>query len=129
MYEIKDLVQTLRNPDRNKGIITKKEAQDRVDKGRGIMSLTISGDNSKGFCIAKAAMFIDDYMFGYKGLSTKWVPSSTHLPMNVVARPELPSGVISTVEDYITIFHDDETVLLETIEDLVTYLNVHEKTV
>jgi hypothetical protein len=123
MYKIADLVKTIRNLDKNKGIITIEEAQRRADAYKSIQQLTISGDNTKGYCISKAVVFIDDYMFGYKVLPKEWVPSSTRLPVCVVPRPELPSGLITNVEDYMKVFHDEETVVLQTMEDFVEYLN------
>ena len=123
MYKIADLVKTIRNLDKNKGIITIEEAQKRVDAYKSIEQLTISGDNSKGYSISKAVVFIDDYAFGYGVLSKDWVPSSSCVPMRVVPRPELPSGLITNVEDYMKIFHDEETVVLQTMEDFVQYLN------
>jgi hypothetical protein len=34
-----------------------------------------------------------------------FVPTTFHLPLKVVARPSLPSGMVESVEDVITIFH------------------------
>lgn len=123
MYTIQDLVRTIRNPELHKGVITTQEAQGRVNRHRSMMQLSIMGNNNLGYCVTKAVVFIDCYEFGYGVLSKKWVSSSTHFPMHIVPRPELPSGVVATVEDYMKIFHDEETVVLQTTQEFVDYLN------
>lgn len=37
-----------------------------------------------------------------------FVPVTFSLPISVAPRPSLPSGVVSNLEEYIKIFHDDE---------------------
>ena len=103
MYTIEALQSTLRNPNK-KGVLTIQETTEYLYRYRGIEQFAISGDSKKGFCISKAVFFTDDYMFGYKMLPKDWVPSSSRLPMRVVPRPELPSGIIASVEDYMKIF-------------------------
>lgn len=36
-----------------------------------------------------------------------WVPTTFYLPMNVLSRPSLPSGIVATREDLIAVFYFD----------------------
>lgn len=61
----------------------------------------------------KKYFFSTDHCQGVKGRGKEtypngFVPTSFHLPMSVVPRPELPSGRIETIKDLILIFCSDE---------------------
>lgn len=123
MYKVQDFIKTIRNTSTSEGVITIDAAQARVDKYRSLESVSVMGSNPEGFLVTNAIVFVDCYSFGFGVLPSGWVSSSTGLPMRCEPRPELPSGIISTVQDYMTVFHDKETVVLQSIQELVDYLN------
>jgi len=123
MITLQQLVRSIRNTDRLNGVITKEQAQQRATHTGSVTSISLMGTSSQGYTVTKALFFTDDYCFGHNVLPEGWVPATTSLPMHVVPRPALPSGCISTVDDYLTVFHDKETVIIETLEELVKYVN------
>ena len=123
MITIEQLVKSIRNPDKHDGVITKDQATSLLASHGRITTHTVSGDNYKGRCISKAVFFSDDHCFGLDVLPSGWVPGTSYLPFTCVPRPGLSSGVVRTVEDYITVFHDPETLVIETMEELVDYIN------
>lgn len=123
MITVQQLVKSIRNPDKYDGLITKGQASFLLSRHGYITTHTVSGDNSKGYCISKVVFFSDDHSFGYGVLPKEWVPCTSYLPFACVPRPGLPDGVVRTVEDYITVFHDPETLVIETMEELVDYVN------
>lgn len=123
MITVQQLVRSIRNPDKHDGVITKGQASFLLARHGRITTHAVSGDNSKGHCISKAVFFSDDHCFGYNVLPKEWVPGTSYLPFTCVPRPGLPDGVVRTVEDYITVFHDPETLVIETMEELVDYVN------
>ena len=42
-------------------------------------------------------------------LSKEWVPTSFYLPHYVKERPSLPSGLVETAADVITVYHSEDT--------------------
>lgn len=128
MITLQQLVKSIRNTDKLNGVITKEEAQQRADSAVSIMSYSITGETADGYMCTKALFFTDDYLFGHNVLPKGWVGSIVDIPMRVVPRPELPSGWINTVDDYITVFHDKDTVIIETLEELVDYVNSQDGT-
>jgi len=123
MITLEQLVQTIRNPDKFKGVLTKEEASaDAIKRGR-VYEITLNGTSANGYHIAKAAFFTDYYSFGYGVLPSGWISSSIRIPHSVTQRPSLPSGRVITLNDYMSVYLDPETVVIETIEDLVKYVN------
>jgi hypothetical protein len=51
------------------------------------------------------------------GLGKDWIPMSLSLPYKVKPRPSCPSGIVSTVEDYIAVFCDGETLIECPVEE------------
>lgn len=57
-----------------------------------------------------------------------WVPTTFHLPMHVVRRPSLPSGIIRTAEELVRVFESDSTEIpnpdprYQPVENLRKYL-------
>lgn len=123
MITVQQLVKSIRNPGKHDGVITKDQAASLLASHRRITTHTLSGDSSKGQCISKAVFFSDDHCFGLDVLPNGWVPATSYPPFTCVPRLGLPSGVVRTVEDYITVFHDPETLVIETMEELVDYIN------
>ena len=66
--------------------------------------------------------FSDDHCFGVGVLPKGFVPTSHRIPKEVVARPGLEDGIITTVEQLIQVYEHDRT-QLETIDELVVFLN------
>jgi hypothetical protein len=58
--------------------------------------------------INRKEYFFCTHHSGY-GLGDDWVPVSFNLPMNVVPRPALPSGLITNLDEYRRIFLADDT--------------------
>lgn len=100
-----------------KGVLTSEEASERAKNGLGV--ITVSSHERKVF------FFSDDHCFGYPLLPSDFVSSSCQMPMTVVPRPQLTSGIVNTVDEFITIFESDRTQLLS-IEALVEFLNSEE---
>lgn len=69
--------------------------------------------------------FTTDHCFGYPALDGSFVPSTMSFPMTVVPRPSVPDGVITTIEQWITVFESD-SLQITTIEELVNLLNFKE---
>lgn len=120
MITMQQLVRSIR---KYNGVITKEQAASLLSRHGRITTRSVSGDNSKGHCIEKVVFFSDDHCFGHNVLPKEWVPVTTYLPLSCVPRPGLTDGVIRTVEDYITVYHDPETLVIETMEELVDYVN------
>lgn len=74
--------------------------------------------------------YTDNYIFGLRGeqprelLPQNFVASSTSFPSYVVARPELPTGCIHSIEAFETIYYQDKT-RIETYEGLLDVLEKH----
>ena len=71
--------------------------------------------------------FSDFHLYGYiseekqlKGV----VPRSAYLPTTISARPELPDGIICTLEDDMRIFNED-SVLINDFNTLVEFIDQH----
>lgn len=94
-----------------KGVLTSTEQQELLDRSRNFTVIA----NQEVF------WFSDDYCMGID-LPQEFVPSSTQCPCRVVPRDELPSGLITTVEEYIRIFESNRR-QITSIEELVDYLN------
>lgn len=97
-----------------KGVLTLKEAQDRVNRTRYVEVISSITD--------KAFFFTDDYCFGHGVLPKHYVPSSTKLPMEVTKRETLPSGLVTDIHEFIAIFQDGYK-LITSVDQLVQFLN------
>lgn len=103
-----------------KGVLTKQEAQERVSRnGRLEIMTEVGAANGRN-----AFFFVDDYCLGQGILPDRFVPSSCNLPMSVTPRVGLPSGKVTNVDEYLTIFRSRVTDHpIESLDDLVAYLN------
>lgn len=116
------------SPTHNKNAIflTKQQAQERLDKmqetyGHGsVSSMSFDIDGVVYF------FFSNDHCFGYINNRNKLdcVPCTTNIPMTVKPRECLPSGVVTTVAEYISIFHRDE-ILIDDFMQLVELIDKH----
>lgn len=98
-----------------KGLLTTEEAREFCDNSRGritTISIWTKDDDRYWF-------YSSDHLFGYKVLSSSWVPGSSTLPMYVTKREGLEDGVISTVEQYAFVFHSSKEHQITTLEELV----------
>lgn len=95
-----------------KGVLTSEEMQAKVDAGQ---TITCIRDNNIFF-------FSDDYCIGVKYLPECICSSSTVIPHNVAPREEFPSGVVTNVKDYISIYQKDKR-HIQTVDELIDYLN------
>lgn len=96
------------------GVLTAKEAEERA-KGAGTV-ITQSSSKRKVF------FFTDDHIFGYPVIPNDFVSCTSQFPMQVEPRAELPTGLITSIDEYITIFEHGRT-QLTSIEELVNLLN------
>lgn len=97
-----------------KGILTKAEQEEKLSKSHTVMTISSSEDN--------VFFFVDDYCFGLCVLPSHYVSSSAQIPMDVVPREGLESGVISTIDDYIRVFERDSR-LIESVDELIEVIN------
>ena len=121
MYTKEDLVDSCSQgrAGKIKGVLSFKEAKElfELKKARlGRSSLTTL-TSSKNNCF----FFSDDHCFG-TGVIDDFVPCTTQIPMSVTPRESLPSGLIDSVETYISVFHKDEQII-ETFEELLSIIN------
>ena len=106
-----------------RGVLTKEEAQERIDVDKeriGSASLTVISSLKKN-CF----FFSDDHCFGvgiYEIKEKGFVPSTSQMPQQVTPREILPSGIVNTAEEYISIFHKDEK-QITSVEELLEILN------
>ena len=82
--------------------LNKEEARQYAQERRKIISHSCSPNSGLRF-----VFFSDNHLFGYQSENQKLrcVPASSYLPMSVVARPGLESGVINTLDEYNFIFN------------------------
>lgn len=98
-----------------KGVLTSQEAYIRaLGKHRSVISISSLEDN--------VFFFSDDHIFGYKVMPKTFVPGTTQFPMSVAPRECVPDGIISTIEQYIEVFHKGQR-QITSIEELAVYLD------
>jgi hypothetical protein len=95
-----------------KGVLTKEEMQEKVDKGQTITCIR----NNEVF------FFTDDYCIGVGYLPNDLVSSSSVMPHEVAPREAFPDGILKTVDDYIKLHHI-EKMYIGTVDELIDYLN------
>lgn len=98
-------------------LLSKTEAEARYKAGAGIIAIRRSSEGKGSYMF-----FTDNACFGRNLLPRDWVPVSHYGVITVVPRPSLPDGVVSSIEDYLTIFGDGFTIL-ESVEELCEVLN------
>lgn len=115
------------NPSEKNRILTKADVEEMFKTRTGgfnVMSITEVLPFSEIGKREAVYFFISDYLFGVRVLPENFVPSSTTVPMNVKPRPGVKNGRINSIDAYNSVFHsDDEERCIESIEDLVQYLN------
>ena len=97
-----------------KGLLTTQEAQERVERYGYVMVIADTRHD--------VFFFTDHYSFGYDVLPDHFVPSRTLLPLSVTLREDLPSGHVTTAEQYIRAFERDRR-QLSSLEELADHLN------
>ena len=97
-----------------KGVLNLAEANERIRDARSLTTITSSSDN--------VVFITDDHCFGYGVLPNHYVPGTSCIPLQVVAREELPTGVITSAEEYLLIFNKENR-YIASIEELVKFLN------
>lgn len=95
-----------------KGVLTKEEMQEKVDKGQTITCIR----NNEVF------FFTDDYCIGVDYLPRDLVSSSTVMPHEITPREAFPDGILKTVDDYIKLHHSEKR-YIGTVDELIDYLN------
>lgn len=100
-------------------VISKAAAQQRVEAG---MRLVTVHSLKLG-----AYFFTDNHQFCLRyphQLQPSWVPVSSYLPHWVVKRPELPNGIVHSVDDYIKVYFADNK-YLATEAELMAFIEAH----
>lgn len=98
----------------SKGLLTKAEAQERIETNRRLVSISSFTEG--------VYFFADDHCYGFEVLPDHFVSSTSSLPMAVTARESLPTGIITNIDEYISIFYHDQR-LIESLEELVEFVN------
>lgn len=77
-----------------------------------------------------AIIFVNTNVFFYGKLfeGVPLVPGSISLPIKVVPRKNVPNGLVESPSQYMEVFAGDKK-LIESIEDLVDYLQKHKQTI
>lgn len=122
MKIIQHLVTRAQNrPAMSSSFFTKEQASIHADNKARIISHTV-WLNREGYYF-----FSDDHLFGYKDEKNKLrdvVPTTSYLPMSVTPRTGLEDGVVNTVDDYIKIFHKEDT-LINSFDELIEFIEKH----
>lgn len=101
-----------------RGFLTYAEADDMAKKrGRIVVHILTGLDGGRYH------FFSDNHLLGYVNEKNKIkaVPASITLPMSVVPREGLESGVVDSLEKYCLVFHND-SMLLESEENAVNFI-------
>lgn len=111
---------------KNASFLTKEQAQERLVKmlENNYHGTVITHTIMVGF--ARYYFFSNDHCFSYIDEKNKLhaVPCTSTIPMSVKPRETLPSGVVTSVDEYITIFHHDE-ILVDNFMQLVELIDQH----
>lgn len=99
-------------------VLTTEEALQRAMQFGTIITVSVYSTDTND----QKWFFTDNHLFGYGVIHKNFVPCTSGFPMNVIPREGLESGVISTIEDYIKIFHAEGT-QLTTVEEVVQLSN------
>lgn len=103
-----------KSPFKCKGVLSLAEANQRINNIGRLTTMTSSEDN--------VVFITDDHCFGYSVLPKHYVPVSACMPLQIVVREELPSGLVTSAEEYLTIFNKENR-YIDNIEELVDFLN------
>ena len=110
-----NLVSTcFRHGKQSQGVLTTEQALVRARHTKTIVSVSSRKDG--------VFFFTDDHCFGYPHLSNDFVPRTSSFPMQVVPREGLEDGWVTTIEQFIAVFHDDEK-QIKTIEELISLID------
>lgn len=123
MITMQQLVRSIHNTDKCEGVITKERAAQLAKVQGTITTYSIMEVGPDDYYVTKALFFSDTYNFGHNVLPKEWVSMTTRVPNTCAPRPEWPSGIIRTPGDYLIVFGDPETLVIETMEELVDYVN------
>ena len=99
-----------------KGILTIEEAFQRAIRV-GRLTVIVSSEDEIYF-------FTDDHCFSQGNLPDHYVPISSSFPMRVAPREGVEDGVISTFDQYKTVFHTGyNEKVIQTMDELLNRLN------
>lgn len=98
------------------GVLTTEQAQQHHERYPNRSVVIVADVYTDVFFLS------DDHCFGVGVLPKGFVPTSHQIPKEVVPRPGLEDGVISTVKQLVQIFEHDRT-QIETLDELVVFLN------
>lgn len=101
-----------------KGVLTSEEAFERSI----ITHTVITKHNRKN----NTFFFTDDHVFGYGILPEEYGSSTGVLPMTIVPREELPSGIINTIEEYKMIFLKNAK-QINSLEELINSIETQDR--
>jgi hypothetical protein len=87
--------------------ITKQEAQQMIQE-RGQLNIWTNMDTKEYFFTSRYALPEE---MKNEISEDDWVPCSYPFPNSVAPREGLESGIVENIDDYLFIFHDDETEL------------------
>lgn len=103
------------------GFMTKEQAAEISNiTGRFVSHVVTIGEK-------RYVWFSDFHLYGYIDEENQLkdvVPCSAYLPSTVVPRPELPDGIICTLDDHMRIFHEDSE-LINDFNKLVEFIDQH----
>lgn len=76
-------------------------------------------------------LFTNDHCFSLQGgkdlgFNKSWVPSTTYMPLRVVPRASVPSGMVFTLDEYIAIFHSND-IFIESVDQLISVIQLTTK--
>lgn len=107
--------------DHNGKILTKEEAQQQIENSGRLVCMCAR------FREETVVFFTTDHCFGGNVLPKEWVIVSNYFPDQVVPREGLEDGKITNLEQLLFVFYNDARVI-ESIDELVEYLNQQERT-
>ena len=81
------------------GVLTTGQAKEQMMQLQRITTISMYTESGETW------FFTDDHCFGVNLLPSSFVPCSASLPMKITPREGFESGVIDTLEKYVSIFH------------------------
>jgi len=100
------------------GILTKQQAEQYV-KIHG--SINVIEKRILPFGVRSVYYFPTIIYTGISFLGNEWRPSNIEIPHDIIPRKSLPSGIVETLDDYITIYHKDD-LYIESLDELYEFL-------
>ena len=104
--------------------LNEEETREFARVQRRIISHSCSPNNG-----LRIVFFSDNHLFGYQSERQKLrcVPASSYLPMTVVARPGLESGLVTTLDEYNFVFNSGpRDWIIYDFDELVRLIQQHD---